>query len=118
MDWGCDLLVDYCDVFIRFLDSHSDGTHSQHRNASFLNFFFWWINKRIYISDGLRANLQQFFIFEWTIPLKCQFFLKDFQAFCKLYFYFIFAVVKTTVLLADINDFNNVNDVYKQCEYE
>ncbi len=80
--------------------------------------FFWWINKRIYISDGLRANLQQFFIFEWTIPLKCQFFLKDFQAFCKLYFYFIFAVVKTTVLLADINDFNNVNDVYKQCEYE
>lgn len=27
------------------------------------------------------------------------------------------AVVKTTVLLADINDFNNVNDVYKQCKY-
>ncbi|KAF5901261.1 60S ribosomal protein L30, partial [Clarias magur] len=24
-------------------------------------------------------------------------------------------VVKTTVLLADMNDFNNVNDVYKQC---
>ncbi|KAG1947127.1 RidA family protein [Pimephales promelas] len=27
-------------------------------------------------------------------------------------------VVKATVLLVDINDFNNVNDVYKQCEYE
>ncbi|XP_070399232.1 rutC family protein UK114-like [Nothobranchius furzeri] len=27
------------------------------------------------------------------------------------------AVVKTTVLLADINDFSNVNEVYKQCEY-
>uniref|UniRef100_A0AAR2IUF0 2-iminobutanoate/2-iminopropanoate deaminase n=1 Tax=Pygocentrus nattereri TaxID=42514 RepID=A0AAR2IUF0_PYGNA len=27
---------------------------------------------------------------------------------------FFFAVVKTTVLLADINDFNNVNEVYKQ----
>nr|XP_054598156.1 2-iminobutanoate/2-iminopropanoate deaminase-like [Nothobranchius furzeri] len=26
-------------------------------------------------------------------------------------------VVKTTVLLADINDFSNVNEVYKQCEY-
>lgn len=25
-------------------------------------------------------------------------------------------VVKTTVLLADINDFNSVNDVYKTCE--
>ncbi len=85
MDWGCDLLVDYCDVFISFLDSHSDGTHSQHRNASFLNFFFWWINKRIYISDGLRANLQQFFIFEWTIPLKCQF-LKIFRHFVNCTF--------------------------------
>ncbi len=28
MDWGCELLVDYCDVFISCLDSHSDGTHS------------------------------------------------------------------------------------------
>lgn len=26
-------------------------------------------------------------------------------------------VVKTTVLLADIKDFNSVNDVYKQCKY-
>uniref|UniRef100_A0A8C2JUW6 Leptin receptor overlapping transcript-like 1 n=1 Tax=Cyprinus carpio TaxID=7962 RepID=A0A8C2JUW6_CYPCA len=24
----CGLLVDYCDVFISCLDSHSDGTHS------------------------------------------------------------------------------------------
>ncbi len=27
LDW-CGLLVDYCDVFISSLDSHSDGTHS------------------------------------------------------------------------------------------
>lgn len=27
------------------------------------------------------------------------------------------AVVKTTVLLADMKDFTKVNDVYKQCEY-
>lgn len=26
------------------------------------------------------------------------------------------AVVKTTVLLANMNDFTSVNDVYKQCE--
>ncbi len=25
---SCGLLVDYCDVFISCLDSHSDGTHS------------------------------------------------------------------------------------------
>ncbi len=27
----CGLLVDYCDVFISCLDSHSDGTHSLQR---------------------------------------------------------------------------------------
>lgn len=51
----------------------------------------------------------------------CQFFHARIQAFYKVCFFFsslFFAVVKTTVLLADINDFNNVNDVYKQCEYE
>lgn len=26
------------------------------------------------------------------------------------------AVVKTTVLLADMKDFNDVNDIYKQCK--
>ncbi len=30
LEW-CELFVDYCDVFIRCLDSHSDGTHSLHR---------------------------------------------------------------------------------------
>ncbi len=29
---SCGLLVDYCDVFISCLDSHSDGTHSLQRN--------------------------------------------------------------------------------------
>jgi enamine deaminase RidA (YjgF/YER057c/UK114 family) len=28
----------------------------------------------------------------------------------------LFTVVKTTVLLADINDFGAVNEVYKQCK--
>ncbi len=28
---SCGLLVDYCDVFIRCLDSYSDGTHSLKR---------------------------------------------------------------------------------------
>ncbi len=30
LEW-CRLLVDYCDVFISCLDSHSDGTHSLQR---------------------------------------------------------------------------------------
>ncbi len=34
LEW-CGLLVDYCDVFISCLDSHSDGTHS-------LQKIHWW----------------------------------------------------------------------------
>ncbi len=34
LEW-CELLVDYCDVFISCLDSHSDGTHS-------LQSIYWW----------------------------------------------------------------------------
>lgn len=37
----------------------------------------------------------------------------------KLFQYFdsLCSVVKTTVLLADINDFNRVNEVYRTCEF-
>lgn len=35
----------------------------------------------------------------------------------SLYCFFFLLVVKTTVLLADINDFAKVNEVYSTCEY-
>ncbi len=35
LEW-CGLLVDYCEVFISCLDSHSDGTHSLQR-------IHWWV---------------------------------------------------------------------------
>ncbi len=61
---GCWLLVDYCDVFISCLDSHSDGTHSLQRIhwwASNAKLHFYkseeheeaWRNKLIYIFNGL-----------------------------------------------------------------
>ncbi len=37
LEW-CGLLVDYCDVFISCLDSHSDGTHWLHPSDSMLHF--------------------------------------------------------------------------------
>ncbi len=54
LEW-CGLLVDYCDVFISCLDSHSDGTHSgsivkQVMNAEFLQICshdetaYGWVN--------------------------------------------------------------------------
>ncbi len=57
LEW-CGLLVDYCDVFISCLDSHSDGTHSlqsihcwdsdavTHFSKSnfFLSFLHFWLN--------------------------------------------------------------------------
>ncbi len=36
LEW-CGLLVDYCDVFISCLDSHSDGTHSLQSKVIFVN---------------------------------------------------------------------------------
>ncbi len=30
LEW-CELLVDYCDVFVKCLDTHSDDTHSLKR---------------------------------------------------------------------------------------
>ncbi len=45
---SCGLFVDYCDVFISGLNSHTDGTHSLQR-------IHWWRIKLIYILDGLRA---------------------------------------------------------------
>ncbi len=76
LEW-CGLLVDYCDVFISCLDSHSDGTHSLQRihcwagrNATFL--LTWWRIKLIYIWDGFRAKtcFGNFHCFWWTISLK------------------------------------------------
>ncbi len=81
LEW-CRLLVDYCDVFISCFNSHSDGTHSLQR-------IHWWarvvilkfsksVSMRkqihIYLVSCMTwgwVNLQQIFIFAWTIPLAC-----------------------------------------------
>ncbi len=73
LEW-CELLVDYCDVFISCLDSHSDGTHSLQR-------IHWWATDvMIHFSKSETnsstswmawgwVNFQQNFIFGWTISL-------------------------------------------------
>lgn len=33
-----------------------------------------------------------------------------------LHFLYLFTVIKTTIFLQDINDFTDVNEVYKECE--
>ncbi len=48
MDWSG---VDYCDVFISCLDTHSDGTHS-------LQKIHWWA------SDAMQIFFQN--LFTWT----------------------------------------------------
>ncbi len=73
------LLVDYCDVFISCLDSHSDGTHLQQR-------IHWWtsdvmlnfsksllLKKQTHLNLGspIRwGHLQWIWILGWTIPLS------------------------------------------------
>ncbi len=82
----CGLLVDYCDVFISCLDSHSDGTHSLQRihwwaKSEFPN-LFPWINKFINILMAW-VHFQQIFIFGWTISLISQL-LFNFGQFCVM----------------------------------
>ncbi len=67
----CGLLVDYCDVFISCLDSHSDGTHSLQR-------IHWWTSdtKFLQICSDEETNptiawmAWGWVFFGWTIPLK------------------------------------------------
>ncbi len=79
----CGLLVDYCDVFISCLDSHSDGTHS-------LQSIHCEQVMECYISPNLMKKqthlhlerpegeylLSKFFIFGWTISLTYRQLLK------------------------------------------
>ncbi len=60
--------VDYCDVFISCLDSHSDGTHS-------LQSIHWWVSDvMLQFSKSVpRTNK----LFEWNVPLTC---LDEFKA--------------------------------------
>ncbi len=75
MDWSG---VDYCDVFIRCLDSHFDGTHSLQR-------IHWWASDvMLHFSESVlmkkqthlnldclrRSTFQANFHFGWTIPLR------------------------------------------------
>ncbi len=83
----CGLLVDYCDVFISCLDSHSDGTHSRQKihwcASDVLNLHKLNLStKFLQICLDEKTNsftswmtwgwvyFQQFFIFGWTFPLR------------------------------------------------
>ncbi len=68
-------LLDYCDVFIRFLDSHSDGTHSLQRihwwSSDVMLFLQICSDEETNSSTSCIAwgwvNIQQIFISGWTI---------------------------------------------------
>ncbi len=51
LEW-CGLLVDYCDVFISCLDSHSDGTHSLQ------SIHCWAIDINLHFSKSVPINKQ------------------------------------------------------------
>ncbi len=75
LEW-CGLLVDYCDVFISCLDSHSDGTHSLksiHCRDSDAMLHFSKSDEETNSSTSWMAwgwvHFQHIFIFSWAIPL-------------------------------------------------
>ncbi len=56
---SCGLLVEYCDVFISCLDSHSDGTHSLQR-------IHWWANDAlIFFSKCVQTKKQTHLHLRW-----------------------------------------------------
>ncbi len=71
----CGFFVNYCDIFISFLDSHSNGTHSLQR-------IIWWasdvmlnFSKSILMKKQTHIYLvwpesKLQFNFGWTIPLN------------------------------------------------
>ncbi len=76
LEW-CGILVDYCDVFISCLDSHSDGTHSLQ------SIHCWDTDAMLHFSKSDEetnsstswmiwgwVNINQIFIFGWTISLN------------------------------------------------
>ncbi len=75
LEW-CGLLVDYCDVFISCLDSHSDGTHSLQ------SIHCWDTDAMLHFSKSDEETNSStswmawgwVFIFGWTIPLRFSFY--------------------------------------------
>ncbi len=78
MDWSG---VDYCDVFISCLDSHSDGTHSLQRIHCWASDVMLHFSKSVlmnkqtrllYVFDGLlrTTKLTANIYFWWTIPIS------------------------------------------------
>ncbi len=64
MDWSG---VDYCDVFISCLDSHSDGTHS-------LQSIHWWSDTMLYFSKSdEETNSSTCIAFKHSCVLLCFF---------------------------------------------
>ncbi len=69
------LLVDYCDVFISCLDSHSDGTHSLQRIHRWASDVMLNLSKTFLIKKQTHLHLEwpedkYIFISGWTTPLK------------------------------------------------
>ncbi len=60
LEW-CGYLVDYCDVFISCLDSHSDGTHSLQR-------IYWWVrDAMLHFSKSVLMKKQTHPHLEWPV---------------------------------------------------
>ncbi len=62
LEW-CGSLVDYCDVFISCLDSHSDGTHSLQR------IYCWASDAMLHFSKSVSMQKQINLHLGWMIPL-------------------------------------------------
>ncbi len=72
LEW-CGLLVDYCDVFISCLDSHSDGTHSLQRIHQWASDVILHFSKSDEETNSSTSQIPWGWVknFRWTIHLRC-----------------------------------------------
>ncbi len=103
---SCGSLVDYCDVFISCLDSHSDGTHSLQRihwwtSDAMLNFFKSVPMKKqthLHLLAWGCIHFQQIWIFGWSSPLNSSSHSSSFQDYLH-YILLTFALMHVSVVL-------------------
>ncbi len=78
LEW-CELLVDYCDVFISCLDSHSDGTHSLQSIHCWASDEMWHFSKSVPMKKHLpfgwpegKDIFSKFSFLGWTFLLSTE----------------------------------------------
>ncbi len=66
----CGLLVDYCDVFISCLDSHSDGTHSLQSIHCWASVVMLHFSRSVLMNYWLNYSIKSVSLWHWPYAIQ------------------------------------------------